>query len=75
MGIVMLDYPYIEFKINHESNSGRAALMKAFSINKHQTMEELEHLARNCKDAHWARRLRDIALAMSGLSWTEVARS
>lgn len=72
----MLDHPYIGFKINHESNSGGADPMKALPISKHHhTREELEHLARNCKDAHWARRLRGIALAMSGLSRTEVARS
>ena len=50
--------------------------MQPTPISKHHhTREEREHIASHGKDEHWARRLRGVALAMSGLSPTEVARS
>ena len=50
--------------------------MQAIPINEHHhTREELERIARNCKDEHWSRRIRGIIMAMSGLSRTVSAGS
>ena len=41
--------------------------------NRDHTAGELEHLARNCKDPHWARRLRAVAMVMRGAQRGAVA--
>ena len=43
--------------------------------NRSHTTEELEQFARECKDEHWARRLRAIAMALRGISRTEIGRA
>ena len=41
--------------------------MRPIPITNHDhTAEELEHLARNCKDPRWARRLRAVAMVLRG---------
>ncbi len=70
------DSPVSGSRNDEESNAGGAVTMRPVPINEnHHTREELEHLAKNCKDKLWERRILGVALAMSGLQRTEVARS
>ena len=43
--------------------------------NRSHTAEELEQFARECKDERRARRLRAIAMALRGISRTEIGRA
>ena len=58
---------YIGFKFNQESNARGGQAIRPIPIKNHDhTAEELEHLARNCKDPRWARRLRAVAMVLRG---------
>ena len=67
---------YIGFKFEHESNVGGDQAMRPIPIRNHDhTAEELEQIARNCKEPRWAQRLRAVAMVVREAQRCEAAEA